>query len=253
MPERYIFKREYESKFTTVPNDLIQNGDLTWEARGMLVYLLSKPKDWVVMKKDLEKQSPASDYVVSRILKELEDFRYIRREKTKNEKGQWEWHTWVYDEPIPQELGDGQETIPQKLGDGLEEKTIPQLSIDGLPTDGKLGYIQKTELLKTEKQKKEKENYDKNGGCRNIFQLYSEEISELTPGIKDRLILAEKEYPGPWIEKAFMIAIENNVRKWSYISAILKNWNKAGGPEEYEKQDKPHQDYVEGEFAEFIE
>ena len=135
MDDRYIFRKELKENYTVLRNELLQDESLSWEARGMLCYLLSKPQDWTVSKKDLENSSPASDYVVSRILKELEDKRYIRRKKKRNDKGQWEWHTWVFDEPIPQNVGDGD--------------TTPQKTRDGSSTDGKLGDIESTETQST--------------------------------------------------------------------------------------------------------
>ena len=141
MTDRYIFKRKREENWTVLPNDMLCNKELSWEARGLLCYLLSKPKDWTVRKKDLETQSPASEYVVKRILDELEKARYIRREKTRNDKGQWEWHTWVFDEPIPQNMGRGE--------------TIPQKTRHGLATDGNLGDIQSTDEQNTTNSEKD--------------------------------------------------------------------------------------------------
>lgn len=54
-----------------------QDRTLSWEARGLLTYLLSKPQDWVLQPKDLE-QKCGRDKVYS-ILKELIDAHYIHR------------------------------------------------------------------------------------------------------------------------------------------------------------------------------
>ena len=62
----------------------------------------------------------------------------------------------------------------------------------------------------------------------NIFQLYEEHIGLLSPIISDELKEAEKDYPPDWIEDAFRIAVENNVRKWSYVRAILEDWTREG-------------------------
>lgn len=62
----------------------------------------------------------------------------------------------------------------------------------------------------------------------NIFALYEQNIGLLTPMIADELKDAEKEYPEEWIEEAIKIAVENNVRKWSYASKILERWRSEG-------------------------
>jgi DNA replication protein len=88
----------------------------------------------------------------------------------------------------------------------------------------------------------------------NIFRLYEEHIGPLTPLIAEALGEAEDTYPAPWIEDAFRIAVENNKRSWSYISAILRRWQE-GGRDEQNRQDteKARRKYIEGEFSDFIE
>ncbi len=62
----------------------------------------------------------------------------------------------------------------------------------------------------------------------NIFKLYEQNIGVLTPLIAEELKEAEKEYPPQVIMDAFRIATENNVRKWSYVRAILEDWTREG-------------------------
>ena len=61
-----------------------------------------------------------------------------------------------------------------------------------------------------------------------IYKLYEENIGPLTSGIAERLKMAEKEYQYEWIVDAINIAIENNVRRWKYISTILEHWQQEG-------------------------
>ena len=89
----------------------------------------------------------------------------------------------------------------------------------------------------------------------NIFTLYEDNIGPLTPLIADTLRDAEKEFPEAWIRQAVEIAVQNNVRKWIYIEAILRSWQDGGRDERqdrgYTKKDR--KGYLEDEFAEFIE
>jgi len=62
----------------------------------------------------------------------------------------------------------------------------------------------------------------------NIFQLYEGHIGPLTPMIADTLREAEETYPADWIEEAIHLAVENNVRRWSYVAAILRRWQEEG-------------------------
>jgi len=67
----------------------------------------------------------------------------------------------------------------------------------------------------------------------NIFALYEENIGPLTPLIAEELKDAEKQYPAEWFQPAFQRAVEQNARRWSYIAAILKQWQEKGP--DYEK------------------
>jgi DnaD/phage-associated family protein len=89
----------------------------------------------------------------------------------------------------------------------------------------------------------------------NIFQLYEDNIGPLTPLIADTLREAETQYPENWIRQAVEIAVQNNVRKWNYIEAILRSWQDGGRDERQNRRHtkKDRRAYLEDEFAEFIE
>ena len=87
----------------------------------------------------------------------------------------------------------------------------------------------------------------------NIFRLYEDNIGPLTPMIADLLKEAENTYSPDWIEEAVRIAVENNVRRWRYIEAILQSWQKEGRYEQNRgDSEKDRRRYIEGPFAEFV-
>lgn len=70
--------------------DTPQDNRLSWEARGVLWYLLSKPDDWEVQITDIMKQGDIGRDKAKRILKELRDNRYITTETMRDpETGQF--------------------------------------------------------------------------------------------------------------------------------------------------------------------
>lgn len=60
-------------EFSTVANAPFNNENLSWEARGMLAFLLTKPDNWEVSVAHLVKSSPAGRDKVYRIMQELEE------------------------------------------------------------------------------------------------------------------------------------------------------------------------------------
>lgn len=89
----------------------------------------------------------------------------------------------------------------------------------------------------------------------NIFELYEDNIGLISPILADELKDAEINYRQEWIEDAFKIAVENNVRKWSYIRAILERWATAGREEAGQPKEETTTKswYTDEEFKELIQ
>lgn len=89
----------------------------------------------------------------------------------------------------------------------------------------------------------------------NLYTLYEENIGALTPLIADQIKAAQDDYPHHWIEEAITKSVENNVRRWRYIQAILDRWKQEGrSDEEFERTGKGNaDDYSGGRYADFIE
>ena len=76
-PETTIIRVAHgkDNPYVMIRRDSLQDKNLSWEARGMLSYLLSQADDWQVKPKDLQ-QHCGRDKVYS-ILKELLNARYV--------------------------------------------------------------------------------------------------------------------------------------------------------------------------------
>ncbi len=83
----------------------------------------------------------------------------------------------------------------------------------------------------------------------NIYHLYEQNIGPMTPLLAETLQDAEDTYPAEWIEEAFRIAIEKNVRNWRYIEAILRRWHERGydGRETRRDTEKSRRQYADWE------
>jgi len=89
----------------------------------------------------------------------------------------------------------------------------------------------------------------------DIFSVYEENIGMLTPMIADELREAEKLYPPDWINDAIKEAVNRNVRRWSYISAILERWSVEGKDSGAHKRDSKKTDpdkYTKGKYGHMV-
>lgn len=110
--DRPVILRKVGPGWTAFPNVLLQDRGLTYVARGILVYLLSKPEGWdvraVAIAADPAAGLPGHESLatVRRALRVLGAAGYYRvvRQQRRGTSGRLEWftETWVSREPYPE-------------------------------------------------------------------------------------------------------------------------------------------------------
>ena len=83
--------------FTVLDNGFINDPELSWSAKGLLAYLLSKPDQWTVRVDDLASASTNGDFAVRGVIKELERAGHLHRTRMRTPGGQWQTHTLVFE------------------------------------------------------------------------------------------------------------------------------------------------------------
>ena len=94
-----------------------------------------------------------------------------------------------------------------------------------------------------------------------IFVLYEQNIGLIQPMLAEELREAERTYPPSWLDEAFRIAAELNVRHWKYVRAILERWASEGKDHGIDQRDSGQDDsyealkrrYVPEEYEDIIE
>lgn len=85
--------------FTIISNDIINDSRLTWKARGILIFVLSKPDGWRTNAAGLGQYGIDGRDAILSGLNELERAGYIRRVKERHPDGKITTHTIVFDRP----------------------------------------------------------------------------------------------------------------------------------------------------------
>ena len=83
-----VITRSRTDNYAVVPNSVTEDNRLSFEARGVLCYLLAKPNNWQVQIADLQKQGSFGRDKAYRILKELREVGYLALEVKRNDKAQ---------------------------------------------------------------------------------------------------------------------------------------------------------------------
>ena len=106
--------------FTIIQNSLSQNENLSWEQRGMLLYLLSLPENFKIHKTYLHKKSKKNGRDASiRVFDELVAMGYITEEFDKGKNPPERIYT-VYDESILP-IHENQESVSKPLSSRIPE------------------------------------------------------------------------------------------------------------------------------------
>ena len=92
----YRNPKDADHPFAQIDKQLINDRRLSWKAKGLMLYLLSKPDDWQVIIGDLVNHARDSEGSTRNGINELIQFGYIKREPIRDkQKGYIK--SWQYD------------------------------------------------------------------------------------------------------------------------------------------------------------
>jgi len=239
-----IIRVKKDKSYFAASNKPFNDKVLSWEARGVMGYLLSKPDDWQLRFFDLVNQGPAGEYKVRRVLKELEDNGYLERERIKKEDGTFDWISTVFETP----------TISRKpiYGD-----TISRLPTCGASTDGKPRDIVSTDSIITDIKE---EDINTNGKYTEYEQAFcnATRIPPLTPNPRKWFEACEKlgdaGVEAVDIERAVEILRDRDysiIGLSSIVNTAINEMSKRVSSRGGKAKDPSR--FVEGDLADYIE
>ena len=91
-----IIRQKRKERFSIVDNKVIEDERLSFKARGLLIYMLSKPDDWKFHTEELVKHSSQDGVsAVRTALKEIEKYGYLTRKRERSTKGTFTSQDWL--------------------------------------------------------------------------------------------------------------------------------------------------------------
>ncbi len=92
--------RKRPNNFVMMDRAFLENALLSWKAKGILAYLLSKPDNWKVIVGDVVKHAADGKASVYSGLAELREYGYYEKVPVRNERGIFDhWESTVYELP----------------------------------------------------------------------------------------------------------------------------------------------------------
>jgi len=96
--------KKYSAKFTSISNGIFYDSEISFKAKGILSYMISRPDDWVFYEKEIAKNGVDGVKSIRAGIKELIGRGYIKRHQVRRVKGHYDsYEYWIYDTPGPHE------------------------------------------------------------------------------------------------------------------------------------------------------
>ena len=190
----------------------LEDENLSFKAKGLLAYLLSKPDNWTARINHLKKVSKDGRDSVRTGLKELEEHGYLTRKPIRDEKGQIkEWESVIREIPT---------SSPETDFPTLDNPTLdnPTLIINDCNN-----YRTNNTIEEEESEESGKEN----SGPSQELQLKYQQVfnKKLSQKMYDKLIAL---YPDEDILIKALEISEEKGDKPAYILKMLADWKKHG-------------------------
>ena len=185
-----IIRVEKTSNYTVMSNHHLRNLDMSLKAKGLMSLMLSLPPEWDYSIGGLVAICKESHTSIRSALRELEQNRYLMRERKNNEKGYFIYEYTLHEMPLPHT--DNQHTVEKNADNGhtVNRREISKevLNTDKLNTDGLSKEKEIESIL--------------------ISQVHNQELFEL---YKD-YIQMRQEMDAPLTPKGLQMLIKRNER-----------------------------------------
>lgn len=92
-----IRKRSYTDNYVVLSNDVAQCKDLTWEEKGMILFLQSLPQDWKIHKSSIHEFSSSGDHSTRNVFNSLVKKGYIQSVRLTKEGNKFAGWDHIFD------------------------------------------------------------------------------------------------------------------------------------------------------------
>lgn len=158
-------EKSKENPFVMIDRRPLEKPYMSWKAKGLLAYLLSRPDNWVINFGDLVKRSTDGEYATRAAAKELEKAGHLKVDKERDDTGKIvKWVYTVYEQPLwgfqdvgNQDVGNqdvGNRDINDTESNDTELTDIGANAPDTLPVDWQILAGSKDIHLQDQKQAK---------------------------------------------------------------------------------------------------
>ena len=137
-----------KNRFATIPNQLLFDGEISLKAKGLYGYIQAKPDGWDFSAERISRDCKEGLQSIRATLRELEDAKYLIREKKHNDKGFWEIEYILFAEPY--QRTENQRTENQRTENHTTDNPTTENNADNINTDSTNKELEKKNNKPTE-------------------------------------------------------------------------------------------------------
>lgn len=228
MESKNIVRVEKNKDYTIINNTSIQDTRLSWKAKAIHVFMLSKPDDWTFYNEEMQQWAKDGKDSFTAGLRELQKYGYVKKERRRVEGGKFDYVTIVYEVPYMENpLPDEPYTENPQAEKPFTEKPLtenPQLlNTNTLSTD-----LLNTNILKNNNDYRAPSYAPTKTPIpptQNAFAFYEQNhFGALGSMIILKIDSWINEMTEPLVIHAMEKAVMNGKTNWGYVETILKDW-----------------------------
>lgn len=232
MEGKNIVRVQKNKDYTVINNTSIRDDRLSWKAKAIHVFMLSKPDDWTFYNEEIMQWATDGKDSFNSGLKELKKFGYVKKERRRGENGKFDWVTVVYE--VPQDNDDKQHE-PQPDLPYMEKPSTDKPLMEKPSMENP--QLLSTNTLSTESLNTDIQNTNKQTDVSKLVSLpfarlidfVNNNIQPVTPFISELLGQILDEYKDVELILAALqksVTNQRTTNKIKYAEGILRNWRR---------------------------
>ena len=235
-----IIRKKQKERFSIVDNKVIEDKRLSFKARGLLIYMLSKPDDWKFYTDELAKRSSKDGLSSIRTaLKEIESAGYLVRKRERSNKGTFISQDWI--------LTDIPASVPQVEKPHVDNPQVEKPHVDNQPLPN-TDFKPNTDLSNTDRSVIGDQHT-----TQDVFDLWQSNWGFPNGIAQQDLTEWINEFGADLVTFAITYALRRNVKSTGadrYLDQLLKAYKKKGisTVEQAKNEDKQHQQQMSREY-----
>lgn len=235
-----IIRKKQKERFSIVDNKVIEDKRLSFKARGLLIYMLSKPDDWKFYTEELAKRSDKDGIsAIKSALNEIESTGYLTRKQEHKKNGQFASQDWILTDIS---------TISPQVEKPLADKPLAGKALaDNQPLPN-TDFKPNTDLSNTDRSLIGDQHT-----TQDVFELWQNNWGFPNGIAQQDLTEWINEFGTDLVAFAITYALRRNVKSTGadrYLAQLLKAYKKKGisTVEQAKNEDKQHQQQMSREY-----